>query len=104
MAPVNRDSRTICGRRIIFGGRAGVRTVLYMAALVATRFDPVIKAFCTRLIAVGNVRKVALVTCMRKLLTILNAMIRKNEVIPQVFIINIMIKTVDYMLHALFSE
>ncbi|EPD4929190.1 IS110 family transposase, partial [Escherichia coli] len=73
-APVNRDSGTMRGRRTIFGGRAGVRT-----ALVATRFNPVIKAFYTRLITAGKVRKVALVACMRKLLTILNAMIRKNE-------------------------
>ncbi|WP_074464111.1 IS110 family transposase [Escherichia coli] len=79
VAPVNRDSGTMRGRRTIFGGRAGVRTALYMAALVATRFNPVIKAFYTRLITAGKVRKVALVACMRKLLTILNAMIRKNE-------------------------
>lgn len=79
VAPVNRDSGTMRGRRTIFGGRAGVRTALYMAALVATRFNPVIKDFYTRLITAGKVRKVALVACMRKLLTILNAMIRKNE-------------------------
>lgn len=79
VAPVNRDSGTLRGRRTIFGGRAGVRTALYMAALVATRFNPVIKAFYTRLVAAGKPKKVALVACMRKLLTILNAMLRKNE-------------------------
>ncbi|EKT0983943.1 IS110 family transposase [Salmonella enterica] len=79
VAPVNRDSGTMRGRRTIFGGRAGVRTTLYMATLVATRFNPVIKAFYTRLVAAGKPKKVALVACMRKLLTILNAMLRKNE-------------------------
>lgn len=79
VAPVNRDSGTLRGRRTIFGGRAGVRTSLYMAALVATRFNPVIKAFYIRLLAAGKPKKVALVACMRKLLTILNAMLRKNE-------------------------
>ncbi|WP_171455126.1 IS110 family transposase [Serratia marcescens] len=79
VAPVNRDSGTMRGRRTIFGGRAGVRTALYMGALVATRFNPVIKAFYTRLVAAGKPKKVALVACMRKLLTILNAMLRKNE-------------------------
>lgn len=79
VAPINRDSGTMRGRRTIFGGRAGVRTALYMAALVATRFNPVIKAFYTRLVAAGKPKKVALVACMRKLLTILNAMLRKNE-------------------------
>ncbi|HBB9565663.1 TPA: transposase, partial [Escherichia coli] len=76
---VNRDSGTMRGRRTIFGGRIGARTALYMAALVATRFNPVIKAFYSRLLAVGKPKKVALVACMRKLLTILNAMLRKNE-------------------------
>ncbi|HAF5680715.1 TPA: IS110 family transposase [Salmonella enterica subsp. enterica serovar Muenchen] len=79
VAPVNRDSGTMRGRRTIFGGRTGVRTALYMAALVATRFNPVIKVFYTRLVAAGKPKKVALVACMRKLLTILNAMFRKNE-------------------------
>ena len=79
VAPVNRDSGTMRGRRTIFGGRAGARTALYMAALVATRFNPVIKAFYMRLLAAGKAKKVALVACMRKLLTILNAMLRKNE-------------------------
>ncbi|WP_424141123.1 transposase [Sodalis glossinidius] len=79
VALINRDSGTMRGRRTIFGGRGGVRTALYIAALVATRFNPVIKAFYTRLLAAGKAKKVALVACMRKLLTILNAMLRKNE-------------------------
>ncbi len=79
VAPVNRDSGTMRGRRTIFGGRAGPRTVLYMATLVAIRFNPVIKAFYMRLLTAGKAKKVALVACMRKLLTILNAMLRKNE-------------------------
>ncbi|BAE73562.1 transposase [Sodalis glossinidius str. 'morsitans'] len=79
VAPINRDSGTMRGRRTIFGGRGGVRTALYIAALVATRFNPVIKAFYTRLLAAGKAKKVALVACIRKLLTILNAMLRKNE-------------------------
>ncbi|MCV4600095.1 transposase, partial [Escherichia coli] len=68
MVPVNRDSGTMRGRRTIFGGRAGVRTALYMAALVATRFNPVIKVFYMRLLAAGKPKKVALVACIRKLL------------------------------------
>lgn len=79
VAPVNRDSGTMRGRRTIFGGRSGVRSALYMAALVAARFNPVIKAFYMRLVTAGKPKKVALVACMRKLLTILNAMLRKNE-------------------------
>ncbi|MBA4823444.1 IS110 family transposase [Pantoea ananatis] len=79
VAPVNRDSGTMRGRRTISGGRAGVRTALYMSALVATRHNPVIKAFYTRLVGAGKAKKVAIVACMRKLLTILNAMFRKSE-------------------------
>ena len=66
-------------QRSIFGGRSHVRRVLYMAALVATRHNPVIKAFYTGLIARGKEKKVALVACMRKLLTILNCMVCNNE-------------------------
>ncbi len=66
-------------RRTIFGGRSHVRRVLYMAALVGTRQNSVIKAFYKRLLAAGKEKKVALVACMRKLLTILNAMVRNNE-------------------------
>ena len=76
VAPLNRDSGTLRGRRTVWGGRAQVRTVLYMAAIVATRFNPVIRGFYRRLCAAGKAKKVALVACMRKLLTIINAMIK----------------------------
>lgn len=74
VAPLNRDSGTLRGRRLIVGGRASVRAVLYMAALVATRRNPAIRAFYQRLLAAGKPKKLALTACMRKLLTILNAM------------------------------
>ncbi len=76
VAPLNRDSGTHRGRRSVWGGRAHVRAVLYMGALAASRFNPAIKAFHSRLIAAGKRPKVALVACMRKLLTILNAIVR----------------------------
>lgn len=76
VAPFNRDSGTLKGRRSIWGGRAPVRCALYMATLVATRRNPVIRAFYKRLKANGKLFKVALVACMRKLLTILNSMIK----------------------------
>jgi transposase len=76
VAPLNCDSGTLRGRRLIWGGRAHVRTVLYMGTLVATRYNPRIKAFYERLLAAGKVKKVALTACMRKFLTILNAMLR----------------------------
>ena len=78
VAPFNRDSGMLKGHRGTWGGRAGVRTSLYMAALVATRHNPVIRAFYERLLARGKPKKVALVACMRKLLVILNAMLRSN--------------------------
>ena len=76
VAPLNHDSGTLRGRRFVWGGRAHVRAVLYMSALVATRFNPIIRAFHSRLIASGKLPKVAIIACMRKLLTILNAMLR----------------------------
>jgi transposase len=79
VAPMNRDSGTQRGRRCVWGGRAHVRAVLYMSALVASRFNPIIRAFHARLIAAGKLPKVALVACMRKLLSILNAMVRTNS-------------------------
>jgi len=79
VAPVNRDSGTLHGHRHIVGGRASVRPALYMAALVATRWNPAIRAFYQRLCAAGKLKKVALTACMRKLLTILNAMVRSNR-------------------------
>ncbi|TDN61300.1 transposase IS116/IS110/IS902 family protein [Paraburkholderia sp. BL10I2N1] len=79
VAPVNRDSGTMRGKRTIFGGRGSVRRVLCMAALVAARFNPVIKSFYDRLVAAGKPKKVALVARMRKLLTILNAMVKGGK-------------------------
>lgn len=79
VAPINRDSGTMRGKRSIFGGRPDVRRVLFMAALVASRHNPVIKTFYQRLLATGKPKKVALVACMRKLLTILNAMVRSGK-------------------------
>jgi transposase len=79
LAPMNRDSGTLRGTRHIFGGRADVRRVLYVAALVGTRFNPVLKAFYARLLAAGKPKKVALVACMHKLLIILNAIARTKS-------------------------
>ena len=79
VAPFNQDSGTIKGKRRIWGGRTSVRHALYMAALVGTRYNPVIKAFYTRLLQKGKAKKVALVACMRKLLTILNSIIRYRK-------------------------
>lgn len=79
VAPFNKDSGPKRGKRRIFGGRASVRRTLYMAALVATRFNPVIRSFYQSLIQRGKPTKVALTACMRKLLVILNAMLRSGE-------------------------
>lgn len=79
VAPFNQDSGSMRGKRRIWGGRAPVRSALYMAALVGTRYNPVIKAFYTRLLEKGKAKKVALVACMRKLLTILNSIIRYRK-------------------------
>ena len=76
VAPLNRDSGTLRGRRTVWGGRAQVRMALYMGAIVAARFNPVIRNFYQRLCAAGKAKKVALVACMRKLLVILNAMLK----------------------------
>lgn len=76
VAPINRDSGAYRGQRRVWGGRRQVRNVLYMATLSAIRFNPVIKRFYIRLIDSGKKPKVAIVACMRKLLTILNAMVR----------------------------
>ena len=76
VAPLNRDSGTLRGRRCVWGGRAEVRQTLYMATLSAVRYNPILRAFYTRLRNAGKMAKVALVACMRKLLTILNAMLR----------------------------
>jgi transposase len=80
VAPLNRDSGTMRGRRTVWGGRAKLRAVLYMATLVATKRNPVIAAFYRRLVDAGKVKKAALVACMRKLLTMVNAMARTMTV------------------------
>jgi len=79
VAPLNQDSGTLRGRRRVWGGRARVRTALYMAALVGTRYNPILKVFYQRLRGAGKTPKVALVACMRKLLVILNAMMRDGR-------------------------
>ena len=79
VAPLNHDSGKHKGKRMIAGGRTAVRCGLYMATLVATRHNPVIRKFYKRLLDKGKLKKVALVACMRKLLVILNAMIRDNK-------------------------
>lgn len=79
VAPLARDSGTMRGKRMVYGGRASVRAALYMGALVATKYNPVIRALYQRLLTAGKAKKVALVACMRKLLTILNAMAKNNE-------------------------
>ena len=79
VAPLNRDSGKFRGKRRIWGGRAKIRSVLYMAALVAVRFNPVIKAFYERLLSKGKLKKVALTACMHKLLIVLNAMMKNNH-------------------------
>jgi transposase len=87
LAPLNRDSPKgyrfaygkFRGKRRIHGGRAKIRCVLYMAALVAVRFNPTIKAFYERLLNKGKRQKVALTACMHKLLIVLNAMMNQNQ-------------------------
>lgn len=80
VAPMARDSGTRAGARRCWGGRAEVRTALFMAVLSAKRYNPVIKAFYERLLAKGKPKKVALTACMHKLLTILNAMVARATV------------------------
>lgn len=78
VAPLSRDSGTMRGRRFVQGGRAAVRAVLYMGALVATKHNRTIQNFYQRLVSAGKSKKLALVACMRKLLTILNVMMRTH--------------------------
>ena len=80
VAPINRDSGTKSGKRFIGGGRGQVRRVLYMATIVAIRFNPTIKAFYQRLKAQGKESKVAIVACMRKFITILNLLIKNDTI------------------------
>lgn len=79
VAPFNRDSGQMRGKRTIFGGRADVRRALYMATLAAIRFNRVIRQFYDRLVAAGKPKKVAIVACMRKLLVIMNAMVKSRR-------------------------
>ena len=79
VAPFNRDSGTLRGKRTVWGGRARVRAALYMGALVASRYNPVIRDFYQRLLAAGKPKKLALTACMRKLLVILNSMLRHSS-------------------------
>jgi transposase len=79
VAPLNRDSGKMRGKRTTWGGRAKVRCALYMAALVASRHNPVLAVFYQRLLRAGKAKKLALTAVMRKLLTILNAMVRDNR-------------------------
>ena len=84
VAPLACDSGTLRGKRVVWGGRAAVRAVLYMGALVAARRNVIIRAFYRRLVAAGKPKKVALIACMRKLLTILNAMMRTKTTWQQI--------------------
>ena len=79
VAPLNRDSGTLRGRRSVWGGRGRVREALYMGALIASRYNPTIREFYQRLLAAGKPKKVALVACMRKLLTMLNAIMMRDR-------------------------
>ena len=79
VAPFSRDSGTMRGKRMIWGGRSQVRGALYMAALVGSRFNPTIAAYYQRLLAAGKSKKLALTACMRKLLVILNAILRDRR-------------------------
>ena len=79
VAPFNRDSGTLRGKRTVWGGRARIRAVLYMGALAATRFNPVIRDFYRRLLADGKPKKLALTACMRKLLVTLNSILKHGS-------------------------
>lgn len=79
VAPMNRDSGQMRGQRSIWGGRAHVRRILYMATLTAVRHNPLLKAYYARLLAAGKRKKVALVACMRKLLSMLNAIAKHGS-------------------------
>jgi len=79
VAPFNRDSGGWRGKRTVWGGRSQVLATLYMAASVASRYNPVIRSFYQRLCQAGKTKKVALTACMRKLLIILNAMLKHNQ-------------------------
>ena len=79
VAPINRDSGQMRGKRSVWGGRTRVRAVLYMGALIGSRHNPVLRGLYQRLLTAGKPKKVALTACMRKLLTILNAMVKSGQ-------------------------
>lgn len=79
LAPINRDSGSLRGKRMIGGGRVQVRPSLYMATIVATQHNPLIRSYYRQLLQRGKAKMTALVACMRKLLLILNAMIKNNS-------------------------
>ena len=79
VTPFNRDCGTLRGRRTVWGGRARIRAALYMGALLASRYNPVIRDFYQRLVAAGKPKKLALTACMRKLLVILNSMLKHRS-------------------------
>ena len=79
VAPMNRDSGAMRGKRSIWGGRARVRAALYMGALTASRCNPAIRDFYQRLLAAGKPKKVALTACMRKLLIIMNSIVKSGQ-------------------------
>ena len=79
VATINRDSGRMRGKRSVWGGRARVRAVPYMGALVGSRYNPVLRGLYQRLMTAGKPKKVALTACMRKLLTILNAMVKSGQ-------------------------
>ena len=79
VAPYNRDSGRLRGKRMIRGGRSYLHRMLYMAAVVAARCNPVIRDFYQRLLAAGKPKKLALTACMRKLELIINAMLKNNQ-------------------------
>ena len=88
LAPFNRDSGKMRGKRTIWGGRSSVRSASYMSAFSAIRWNPLLKTFYQRLRTAGKLRKVAMVACMRKLLCLLNAMLRNKTIwdyrVPQI--------------------
>jgi transposase len=79
VAPINRDSGVLPGRRMIMGGRTTVRNALFMASVSAARWNPAIRVFYQRLVKAGRPAKIARIACMRKLLTILNAILRDRR-------------------------
>ncbi len=79
LAPYNKDSGSMKGKRRIRGGRAPIRTVLYMAMMSAIQYNPIMTKFYNRLVEAGKHKKVALTACMRKMMTILNAMVRTGQ-------------------------